>query len=124
MLFEDKIIRNIMFFFFCIGIRVLIPFIIKKKEIIKYKLIISLILFIISFSFILIRVTNSRKVGIETGNKPIWWDNLRPIHGLLYLLSSYFVYTDQIDHASKTLLFDVYFGLSAKLGKTFFDIEY
>jgi len=124
MLFEDKIIRNIMFFFFCIGIRVLIPFIIKKKEIIKYKLIISLILFIIGFSFILIRATNSRKVGIETGNKPIWWDNLRPIHGLLYLLSSYFVYTDQIDRASKTLLFDVYFGLSAKLGKTFFDIKY
>jgi hypothetical protein len=124
MLFEDKITRNIIFFFFCIGIRVLIPFIIKKKEIIKYKLIISLILFIIGFSFILIRATNSRKVGIETGNKPIWWDNLRPIHGLLYLLSSYFVYTDQIDRASKTLLFDVYFGLSAKLGKTFFDIKY
>ena len=51
--------------------------------------------------------------GKETGatlEEVAWWHNLRPIHGLLYILYSYYAYKKNSD-AYKILLIDVIFGL-------------
>ena len=45
-----------------------------------------------------------------TFNQEAWWHNLRPIHGLLYILYSYYAYKKNSD-AYKILLFDVILGL-------------
>ena len=52
---------------------------------------------------------SGKKTG-STFNQIAWWNNLRPIHGLLYILYSYYAYKKNSD-AYKILLFDVIFGL-------------
>jgi len=37
-----------------------------------------------ALGFAIIYIFGLRKVGLETGGKPIWWNNLRPIHALLW----------------------------------------
>ena len=66
-------------------------------------LILSLYLFYIFF-------TGSRQTGAEVFGSKIWWNDLRPIHGLLYLL---FAYNAIMGNKSAWiyLLVDVIFGL-------------
>ena len=42
-----------------------------------------------AFGFLYIYVTDSRKTGMETFGERIWWNNLRPIHSVLYFLFAY-----------------------------------
>ena len=46
-----------------------------------------------------------------TGEKYIWWNNFRVIHGLLYILFAYFALRKQQSYAWKVLLLDVFVGL-------------
>ncbi len=43
-----------------------------------------------AFGFLFIYLTGSRKTGAETFGQKIWWNDLRPIHSLLYFLFAYF----------------------------------
>ena len=52
---------------------------------------------------------SGKKTG-STFNQIAWWNNLRPIHGLLYITYSYYAYKKNSD-AYKVLLIDVIFGL-------------
>jgi hypothetical protein len=74
-------------FIFCILVRLLLVYIAKtiSLENLKY---VGYVTLMISIGFIYIYITKSRKRGIEIGNKKIWWNQLRPIHGILYLLFS------------------------------------
>ena len=38
-----------------------------------------------AIGFISLFMFDLRKVAIETNGKPVWWNSMRPIHGLLYL---------------------------------------
>jgi hypothetical protein len=42
-----------------------------------------------ALGFFVIYFGNLRKTGIETGGNIIWWNDLRPVHGLLYSLFAY-----------------------------------
>lgn len=72
----------------CIPTRILLILLIRflPKKFLPY---ISWIFLIISIGFLV--VYNRRMKGIETNQKPIWWNELRPIHSCLYLLT--FIYT-------------------------------
>lgn len=71
----------------CIGARLLLTY--TSKEInINYLPFIGYICGIISICFALIFIFNLRKSGPE--NRNIWWDNLRPIHSILYGLFAYY----------------------------------
>ncbi len=74
-------------FIFCVLVRLLLVYIAKtiKIENLKY---LGYGTLIPAIGFIYIYITKSRKRGIEVGNKKIWWNPLRPIHGILYLLFS------------------------------------
>ncbi len=74
-------------FIFCVLVRLLLVYIAKtiKIENLKY---LGYVTLLISIGFIYIYITKSRKRAIELNNKKIWWNALRPIHGILYLLFS------------------------------------
>ena len=63
-----------------------------------------------AIGFIYIYLTNSRQTGAEVFGDKIWWNNLRPIHALLYLLFSYNAIQGN-KNAWIYLLIDVLFGL-------------
>jgi hypothetical protein len=80
--------RFILFLFGCIGTRSLLVIIAKYIQL-KYLKYMGYLALIISFSFLYIFLTGSRKTGAEVFGEKIWWNNLRPIHSLLYFLFAY-----------------------------------
>ena len=64
--------------------------------------------------FIYLFLTGSRKTGPEVFGDKIWWNDLRPVHGLLYLLFAYNAIKGN-DFAWLYLLIDVIIGLIAFL---------
>jgi hypothetical protein len=65
-----------------------------------------------------LRKSVSRARGPEIFGDKIWWNNLRPIHGLLYLLFSYNAIIGN-QNSWIYLLIDVSFGLISFLTKHF-----
>ena len=111
-LFGDKIGK---YFIICILVRLMIVYIVylilhnkikyNNNFLFKFSII---ILFIIGFSFLLQYLTKIRDVGAF--NQDIWWNFLRPIHGYLYILSSYLIYKND-KKAIYLLLLDVIIGI-------------
>jgi hypothetical protein len=109
--------RFLLFLIGCIGTRLLLVYIAKNVDmtLLKYM---GYLLLLPAFGFFYIFFTNSRKTGPEVFGDKIWWNNLRPIHGLLYLLFSYNAITGN-KNAWIYLLVDVLFGLIAFLAHHF-----
>ena len=80
--------RILMFLIGCIGIRSLFV-IISKNISVNYLKYFGYLALVPAFGFIYIYLTGSRKAGSETFGEKIWWNNLRPIHSLLYFLFAY-----------------------------------
>ena len=101
--------RFLLFIFGCIGIRTLFVVIAKIIDIkfLPYLGYISL-LFVIGFIYIF--VTGSRKTGVETFGDKIWWNDLRPVHALMYGLFAYNA-INKNQNAWVFLLIDVIIGL-------------
>lgn len=80
--------RFILFLLGCIGTRLLFVYIAKNIDVslLKYM---GYLLLLPAFGFIFIYLTGIRKTGDEVFGDKIWWNNLRPVHGILYLLFSY-----------------------------------
>lgn len=100
--------RFLLFLLGCIPVRVSIMLLAKNYT--NYLKIMSYFAIIISIGFFYIFATNSRTIGAETFGDKIWWNNLRPVHGLLYLLFALFAYNEN-KHAWIFLLIDVMLGL-------------
>lgn len=105
--------RFILFLGACIVVRLLFVIIARYIAInnIKYLPYLGYIGLIIGFSFLYIFITDSRKTGFEVFGDKIWWNKLRPVHALLYLL---FAYSAIIQKSKKSwiyLLVDVIIGL-------------
>ena len=77
-----------------------------------YMNIIGIASLMISIGFISIFAFGLRKTGQETFGKPIWWNNLRPVHGFLYMLAAYCAFYSK-ENVWKILLLDVMIGLVA-----------
>jgi hypothetical protein len=80
--------RFLMFLIGCIGTRVLFVAIAKyiNTEYLKY---LGYLALIPAIGFMYIFLTGSRKTGAEVFGEKIWWNNLRPIHSILYFLFAY-----------------------------------
>ncbi len=72
----------------CLGIRILIVYLAKtfNKTYLQYMGYLSILP---AIGFFYLYLTDSRKTGAEVFGDKIWWNNLRPIHGVLYLLFAY-----------------------------------
>jgi len=78
----------------------------------------GLILLFPAFGFLYIYFTNTRKIGREVFGGKIWWNDLRPIHGIIYILFSLFSLANNKtmnNNAWLFLLIDVILGLSCFL---------
>lgn len=66
----------------------------------------------IGLAFIILRVANLRQTGFEVNHERIWWNNLRPVHGLLYLTFAYLA-LQKNPLAYVALVIDLVFGVFA-----------
>jgi hypothetical protein len=103
----------LMFLIGCIGLRSIFVIIAKYINI-KYLKYLGYIALLPAIGFIYIYLTGSRKTGAEVFGKKIWWNNLRPIHSILYFL---FAYNAIIGNKESWiyLLVDVVIGLTSFL---------
>ena len=99
--------RFTLFLLGCIPVRFLFVYIAKNIPI-NYLPLTAPITLIMGLGFLYFFFTGKEKGA--TFNQVAWWHYLRPIHGLLYILYSYYAYKKNSD-AYKILLFDVIFGL-------------
>ena len=80
--------RFVLFLVGCMGIRFLFAFLAKKanKSIL---LAMGLLALLPVIGFFYLFFSGKRKTGPETFGANIWWNNLRPVHALLYGLFAY-----------------------------------
>lgn len=103
--------RFFLFIIGCIGLRSYLVYFAKTTS--KTNLVyLGYAASVISFGFMFLYIFGLRKSGAEVFGDKIWWNNLRPVHSLLYLLFAYFVFTNNQD-AWKFLALDVILGFSA-----------
>jgi hypothetical protein len=101
--------RFLLFLIGCIGTRTLFVYLAKNanKIYLKYMGYLSILP---AIGFFYLFFTGSRKTGAEVLRDKIWWNNLRPIHGLMYSLFAYNAINGN-DLAWIYLLVDVIIGL-------------
>jgi len=105
--------RFLLFLIGCIGTRSLLVYFAKQtnKTFLMYMVYLALLP---AFGFFYLYFSGSRKTGPEVFGDKIWWNDLRPIHGLLYTLFGYNAIIGNRD-AWIYLLVDVLFGLTSFL---------
>jgi hypothetical protein len=105
--------RILLFLIGCIGLRSLFVIIAKQASpnMLKYMGYLALIP---AIGFMYIYFTGSRQTGAEVFGEKIWWNNLRPLHGVLYFLFAYNAIIGN-SRAWLYLLVDVLIGLFAFL---------
>jgi len=105
--------RFLLFLIGCIGTRALFVYVAKNASA-KYLPLLGYLALLPAIGFIYIYLTGSRKTGGEVFGEKIWWNDLRPIHSLLYFLFAYNAIIGN-NKAWIYLLVDVIFGLSSFL---------
>jgi hypothetical protein len=104
--------RLVLFLFGCIGSRVALVWIAKNRpEALSYMGIMAVG---ISFGFMYIWANGLRKTGIETLGDKIWWNDLRPLHSILWAIFAVMAFQGN-QNAWKILLLDVTIGFLAWL---------
>lgn len=103
--------RFLLFLIGCIGVRTMFVYVAKTAQP-KILQLLGLIALLPAFGFLYIFLSGSRKTGGEVFGNKIWWNSLRPIHGLLYALFAYFAITKN-KNAWQFLAVDVIIGLIA-----------
>ena len=101
--------RFLLFLFGCITLRCFLVFLAKgaSKNLL---LAMGIIALLPAIGFFYLFFSGKRKVGSETFGAKIWWNNLRPVHGILYLLFA--IYSIRGDRRAWVfLLIDVIIGL-------------
>lgn len=105
--------RFILFLFGCIGSRTLLAYLAKTVSP-DYLVIMGYIALLPAIGFAYLFLTGQRKTGPEVFGDKIWWNNLRPIHSLLYFLFAYYA-INKVSYAWVVLAVDVALGLASFL---------
>ena len=105
--------RFLLFLIGCIGVRTLFAYIAKtiNPEYLPY---LGYLAILPALGFMYIYFSGSRKTGGEVFGEKIWWDDLRPIHALLYSAFAYRAINQNSD-AWVFLAMDVVLGLTGFL---------
>ena len=114
--------RFLLFLVGCIGTRSLLVYLAKNVNTtnLKYMGYLSLLP---AIGFFYLFFTGSRKTGQEVFGDKIWWTNLRPVHGLIYLLFSYNAINGN-PNAWMYLLVDLIIGLISFLGFHYYNNDF
>lgn len=73
----------LLFILGCIPARVALAYVAKTHT--EWLRPLAAVALAIGLGFLFIYFTDARKSGAETFGQPIWWNDLRPLHGALYL---------------------------------------
>ena len=107
---DDQTKRMLLFLIGCIGMRSLFVWIAYRyTQFLPYMGALALLP---AIGFIVIYLGDFRKTGPEVFGDQIWWNDLRPIHGLLYALFAVLALCKN-ESAWIVLLVDVLIGFSA-----------
>lgn len=113
---QKNLKRLLLFAIGCIGTRVSIGMFIRYSKFnTNIMNILALILLSIGIGFLIIYFGGFRKKGIETDGNKIWWNYLRPFHGILYITSAILLFKNMRILSSNIILFDVLIGTFAWL---------
>jgi hypothetical protein len=105
--------RFLLFIIGCIGSRSLLTIVAKNAS--SANLVyLGYLALLPAIGFTYLFVTGERKTGPEVFGGKIWWNNLRPVHSLLYFLFSYNAISGN-HNAWIYLLVDVLIGLTGFL---------
>lgn len=105
--------RFFLFLVLCIGTRSYLVYLAKTVNK-KYLPYMGYVALLPAIGFLSIYFLNLRKTGAEVFGKKIWWNHLRPVHGLLYLTFAILA-INKNDYSWIPLLIDVTIGLLAFL---------
>jgi len=103
--------RLLLFIFGCIGVRSLLAYIAKIINI-NYLPYLGYLAIIPVIGWLYIYFTGSRTTGPEVFGDKIWWNNLRPLHAILYTLFAYNA-INKNNNSYIYLIIDVIVGLTA-----------
>ena len=114
--------RFLLFLVGCIGTRSLFVYLAKNasETILMY---IGYLALLPAIGFIYIYISGARKTGAEVFGEKIWWNNLRPIHSLLYFTFAYNAINGN-KMAWIYLLIDVSIGLISFLSHHFYNGDF
>lgn len=101
--------RFLLFLFGCIGTRSLLVYIAKNLSK-QYLFYLGWLTLIQAVGFMYIYLTGTRQTGAEVFGDKIWWNDLRPVHSLIYFAFSYNAIMGNMN-AWIYLLVDVIIGL-------------
>jgi len=101
--------RFLLFLLVCIGIRVIFVYIAKTIDV-QYLPYLGYLSILPAIGFFYIYITDSRKTGAEVFGDKIWWNYLRPIHGIFYGLFAFHA-IQKNPQSWMILLADVVLGL-------------
>lgn len=112
-------LRKVLFLLGCIGTRSLMTYLSSNINILPYIGVLYLI-FSISISYIFIFGSEKADSQLQwLGEKKIWWNNLRPVHGLIWFLFSILAFT-KYKYSWVVLAIDTLFGLGVWILHTYF----
>lgn len=80
--------RFLLFLIGCIGMRFIFVLIAKNIGV-NYLQYLGYLALLPAIGFMYIYLTGSRQTGAEVFGEKIWWNDLRPLHSLLYFLFAY-----------------------------------
>jgi hypothetical protein len=109
---DDLVKRNLLFLIGCIGSRSLLVYLAKSK--VEWLHLMGLLALIPAIGFLAIYFLGLRKTGAEVFGETIWWNNLRPVHGVLWATFAYLA-INKNNQAWKVLAVDTLIGLGAFL---------
>ena len=116
-------IQQLIFLLVCIPIRLFLAYIARIIPN-NYLPMMGFVFLIPAIGFLYFYFSGTRKTGIETFGKPIWWNSLRPVHSILYLTfvyfalnkyreAWYFLFADAIIGLIASIVFYVFFAKAA-----------
>lgn len=103
--------RFALFLIGCIGTRALATYLATIKS---FQHVLGIVALIISIGFLTIYLTDSRKTGGEVFGQQIWWNQLRPVHSLLFFITAIMLF-QSLTNAWVPLAADTALGLGAFL---------
>lgn len=112
-------LRKFLFLFGCIGTRSLITYLSSNINFLPY---IGVFYLLCSIGILYIYIFGSEKADAQLewlGEKKIWWNNLRPIHGFIWLVFSILAFV-KFKYSWVVLGIDTIFGLFMWLLHTYF----
>jgi hypothetical protein len=107
--------RTLAFLIGCMGARLLLAAAMFMAPPGFWVQFLALMCIAIAIGFTVIYVMGWRKTGIETGNSPIWWNALRPVHAVLFFAAGIAALAGMRRAAATILIFDTAVGLTAYL---------